>query len=328
MRHLATGLFPEPPLTRRATIAGVTAALTTGRFGRREVRRWLNLSERQLRSWERQGLIAPAEAYGFRELIALRSLVKLRRDRVPPGKLRQAILALRARLRDVEDPLVDVKLYSEGGKIRVQVGGCPMEPVTGQLLLDFGPEELRKLVPFPEPSREPAGLPAGRAPAAADRLFEEGVRLEQTGAVEEARELYLRALEAEPSHAGALINLGTMHFTAREFGKAREYYERAVASEPDNALARFNLANVFDELGLRLEALVHYQAALKIAPDYADAHYNLALLYQGIGQSLRAVRHWRIYLKLDPVSPWAAIARRELERLYRETVVESGEPRS
>lgn len=306
----------------------MTPALTTGRFGRREVRRWLNLSERQLRSWERQGLIAPAEAYGFRELIALRSLVKLRRDRVPPRKIRQAILALRARLRDVADPLVELKLFSEGGHVRVQVGGCPMEPVTGQLLLDFGPEELRKLVQFPEPSREPAGLPAGRAAAAADRLFEEGVRLEHAGAVEEAREVYLRALEADPNHAGALINLGTIHFTAREFGQARQYYERAVAADPDNALARFNLANVFDELGLRLEALVHYQAALKLAPDYADAHYNLALLYQTIGQPLRAVRHWRIYLRLDPGSPWAAIARRELDRIYRETVVESGEPRS
>jgi tetratricopeptide (TPR) repeat protein len=306
----------------------VTAALTTGRFARREVRRWLNLSERQLRSWERQGLIAPAEAYGFRELIALRSLVKLRRDRVPPLKLQRAIRALRARLREVEDPLVDVKLFSEGGQIRVQVGGCSMEPVTGQLLLDFGAEELRKLVRFPEPKSEPAGPPAPRAAAAADRLFEEGVRLEQAGEVEEARQSYRRALEADPNHTGALINLGTIHFTAREFGQAREYYERAVAADPDNALARFNLANVFEEMGLRLEALVHYQAALKLAPDYADAHYNLALLYQTIGQPLRAVRHWRIYLRLDPGSPWAAIARRELDRIYRETVVESGEPRS
>jgi len=28
-----------------------------------------------------------------------------------------------------------------------------------------------------------------------------------------------------------------------------------------------------------------------------------------------------MYLKLDPASPWATIARRELDRLYRETVL-------
>ena len=58
-------------------------------------------------------------------------------------------------------------------------------------------------------------------------------------------------------------------------------------------------------------------------PTYADVHYNIALLYQASGQSLKAVHHWKSYLKLDPMSPWASIARRELERLYRETIVES-----
>jgi len=300
----------------------VTAALRSGRFGRGEVRRWLKLTERQLRSWERQGLIAPAQSYGFRDLIALRSLVKLRQDRVAPRKIRQAILALRARLREIADPLVELRLYSEGGEIRVQVGGCAMEPVTGQLLLDFGAEELRRLVSFPQPDREPAGR------AAADRLFEEGVRLEQQGAVEQARQAYLRALEADPNQTGALLNLGTLYFAAREFAKARDCYQRAVASDPGNPLAHFNLANVCEELGLRLEAQIHYETALRLQPDYADAHYNLALLYQSCGQPLRALRHWRIYLRLDPSSPWAAVARRELERLYRDTVVGSGEPRS
>lgn len=302
----------------------MTAALSSGRFHRGEVRRWLKLTERQLRSWERQGLIAPAQSYSFRDLIALRSLVKLRQDRVAPRKIRQAILALRARLREIADPLVELRLYSEGGEIRVQVGGRSMEPLTGQLLLDFGAEELRRLVSFPARSRLPVSPPASRA--AADRLFEEGVRLEQLGAVEEAREAYLKAIEADPNQTGALLNLGTIHFAAREFRKARECYERAVASDPRNALAHFNLANVFEELGLRLEAQIHYETALKLQPDYADAHYNLALLYQACGQPLRALRHWRIYLRLDPSSPWAAVARREMERLYRDTVVGSGEP--
>lgn len=292
-------------------------------YSRQEVRRWLKVTERQLRSWERQGLLPKSEQYGFTDLIALRTLVALRNGRVPAGKIRQAVAALRAKLGEQANPLVELKLYSEGKQVRVQIGNQTMEPVTGQLLLDFGPGELRRLVSFPARVGTGTGRAAGPA---ADRLFEEALRLEQAGARQEAIEAYQRVLELDPHYAGALLNLGTIYFHARDLARAREYYERAVEADPTYALARFNLANVFDELGRRMEALVHYQAALRLQPDYADAHYNIALLYQATGQWLRAVRHWKIYLKLDPASPWSAIARRELDRLYRETVVETGEP--
>jgi len=41
---------------------------------------------------------------------------------------------------------------------------------------------------------------------------------------------------------------------------------------------------------------------------------------------MRAVRHWKAYLKLDPDSPWAAIARQELDKLRRVTLVKGYEP--
>ena len=66
----------------------------------------------------------------------------------------------------------------------------------------------------------------------------------------------------------------------------------------------------------------HYKSAVKLNAGYADAHYNLALAYQNRGRALEALRHWRIYLKLDPASQWAEIARRELDKLKKSTVVE------
>jgi len=74
-----------------------------------------------------------------------------------------------------------------------------------------------------------------------------------------------------------------------------------------------------------LEALLHYQSAIRLQPHYADAHYNIALLFQASGQVLKAVHHWKTYLKLDPMSQWASVARRELGKLYRDTVVEGQE---
>jgi DNA-binding transcriptional MerR regulator len=45
----------------------------TQAFSREEARRLLRISEKQLKSWERQKLVQPATVYGFRELLALRT---------------------------------------------------------------------------------------------------------------------------------------------------------------------------------------------------------------------------------------------------------------
>jgi tetratricopeptide (TPR) repeat protein len=286
-------------------------------YTREEVRRLLGLSERQWRSWEKQGLVQPRDGYGFSDLVALRTLIRLRSARVPPRRIRQVLAALRKKLRDVANPLVEVRIFSEGRKVRVRLGGRTMEPESGQLLLDFGEDELRALVALPRPGE------ARSARAAADRLFQLAIALEQEGAIKEAIDTYREALEADPGLAGASVNLGTLYFTMREFREAERYYRLAVEADPDYPLAYFNLANLCEELGRKDEALSYYESALRLNPRYSDAHYNLALLHQSSGRPLQAVGHWKAYLKLDPASSWAAIARRELERLYRETVVES-----
>ena len=77
----------------------------------------------------------------------------------------------------------------------------------------------------------------------------------------------------------------------------------------------------FDEQGRAPEAGEQYRSALALNPRYADAHFNLALLCERMGESLAAVHHWKCYLKLDGAGQWAEIARRQLERLRRETVI-------
>lgn len=298
----------------------------THSYNRREVRRLARVTERQLKSWEQKGLIAEQDEYGYRDLIALRTLAELRRNRVSTPKIREAISALREKLGEISDPLTELRLFSEGRDIRVQIGGQTMEPVSGQLLLDFDRDALQRLLSFP------GGVSGARAArerqerrALVERMFQNALELEQTGADADAIEAYRQVLELDPGFASALVNLGTLHFMAHDLDKARQYYEDAVRADARYALAHFNLGNLFDELGDKESALREYQTALELEPTYADAHYNIALLYQAAGQVLRAVRHWRTYLKLDPASSWATIARRELNRLYRETVVDSGE---
>ena len=297
----------------------MAGAATKQAYSRAETLRLLKITERQLKSWERQKLVPASESYGFKELLALRTVLKLRSSRVPSPQIRRALTALGAKLEGIHDPLTQLKIYADGKRIRVDIDGRAMEAESGQLLLNFDQGELTRLLEF----RAPEQLSAERTRrAAAEHWFQQGLELEQSGApLPEIVEAYQKAVELDPTSAGALVNLGTIHFNARNWSEAERYYREALGADPEYALAHFDLANLYDERGDRARALEHYQAALKVAPNYADAHYNLALLYQGSNQPMKAVRHWTEYLKLDPSSHWSNIARRELAKLRKAAVV-------
>jgi len=291
-------------------------------YSREEVRRLLGVSERQIRSWEKLGFVPSAEAYAFSDLLALKTLLGLRKNNIPTAQIRRALTALRERLREVQNPLTELKVYSEGKKIRVQFAGAKMESVSGQLLLDFDKAEIEKLMSFPRKSAAEDKSGAQKKRLEAERWFEKGLDLEQTGApLAEIVEAYEKAVELDPTSAGALVNLGTVYFNARALRDAERHYRRAIEVDASYPLAHFNLGNLFDEKGDRNKAMGHYQEALKVHPNYADAHYNIALLYQSTGETMKAVRHWKAYLKIDPNSSWAAIARRELLKLRDSTIV-------
>lgn len=290
-------------------------------YTRDEVRRLLGLSGRQLKSWQEQRLVPAAETYSFHDLIALRTVSRLRRGKVPPARIRKAISALKSVLGETADPLTELRIYSEGGHINVQVGEQRMEAISGQLLLDFDREELDKLLAFPEKKESDRSVEATRK-REAERWFQKGLEQEATGAAfDEVRISYEKALELDPEFAAALVNLGTLYFHARKFQVSADSYRKALEVNPDYALAHFNLGNLYDELNDLVQASFHYQAALRLDGKYADAHYNLALLYQASGETMQALQHWSAYLRLDPASSWAAIARRELERLRAATIV-------
>ena len=117
------------------------------------------------------------------------------------------------------------------------------------------------------------------------------------------------------------MNLGTIHFNARNWKEAERYYSRRSTSIP-NTRSRTSTSPISTtNAATAPRRWTHYHAALRIAPHYADAHYNLALLYQGSNQPMKAVHHWTTYLKLDPSSHWANIARRELTKLRQATVL-------
>ncbi len=278
----------------------------------------LRVSEQQLRSWERHGLIHTELTFSFSDLIALKTLQKLRENRVPPRKIGRALTALKKKLSHVEQPLSELKIFSDGRTITVQLAGQKMEALTGQMLFNFDTAELGSLRSF-EPKLAPDRANAERQ---AETYFQQGLALEETGApIEKAIEAYRKAVELNPGAAGALVNLGTIYYRQRRYDEAERQYQKAIEVDANYPLAHYNLGNLYDEQGDFTRAEQHYTTALHLNPNYADAHFNLALLSERRNDFLKAVRHWKSYLKLDNTGTWANIARRQLEKLRDATLI-------
>ena len=304
---------PTPALEREAG----------GAFSRKEVCRLLKVEPRQLRSWERQRLIPELSQYKFRDLLKLKSLVRLRQEKANPRLLKQALDSLEGYIKDSPELSEDVLVYTEGRRVRIQIGRQKLEATSGQLLFDFAEEEISKLLQLPTTHQNSTQVAAKlRDKLEADRWFERALELEQQGAEYDVIiEAYEKAAALDPQSAGAEVNLGTVFFNGHAWADAEEHYKKALEIDPNYALAHFNLGNLYDEQGDQEEALLHYREALRLHPNYADAHYNMALLHQSRRDVMGALRHWRAYLKLDPTSTWAQIARRELSKLQAATVV-------
>ncbi len=284
-------------------------------YAREDVRRMLNVSERQLRAWEKQGFVEPSETFGFSDLLALKTLKKLREFDIAPRQIQLAIESLRKRLKDIAHPLAELRITAEGRRIAVHVSGQRMEPISGQLLFDFDAKEIEKLRSFP---RGPSAATEVRQDQQAEYWFQRGLALEEAGApVSEAVSAYRKAIELNPNASGALVNLGTIAFRMRNLKEAQTFYARAMQADPEYPLAYFNLGNLHDEQGHVEEARQYYLDAIRLNPRYADAYFNLALLCERNDDVLQAIGYWQTYLKLDSTSSWARAARKQLDRLKK-----------
>jgi tetratricopeptide (TPR) repeat protein len=275
-------------------------------FTRQEFQRILDVTEKQLGYWEKLGLVSPRKTgggkfYDFRDLISLRTAKQLIEAGVPANRLRRSLVALNQKLAEVQSPLTELRIRSNGKDVIVErAGGSQLEPISGQFVLNFDTRELSDKVRFmPERS--------------AEEWFDLAVEYDSDPATRtQAAAAYERVLAIDSRHVSALINLGMLFYDQADVEKATKCFKRAVELAPENAMAQFNLGSVLDEVGQLAEARQHLRLAVRLNPDHADAHYNLAFVCEKLSAFTEAREHWEAYIQLDPSSTWCDYARRRL----------------
>jgi tetratricopeptide (TPR) repeat protein len=307
---------------------------------RAQLRRWLGISERQLRAYERRGWIEPAKEasgkdtrspaeqpsspsdrqawYSFAEVSALRSILQLRRSGIPLRMLQSLREALQKNVLPAEPGRIwsDFKIQSQGRRLSVAYLGSRMEPLTGQFLLNFEADRERSKLQSLSSARRNREPSVADRRVQADRLFLAGLRYEERPeTISKAIRAYQKATELNPRALGAFINLGTIFYHQGSLGEAERCYLAALALNPRSALVQFNLANLLEEKGQLEPARDHYEQAIRLDPAYPDPHFNLALVYERLSKHGKACEQWRSYLRLDPQSRWAAYARSKLEQI-------------
>ncbi|HEX2450452.1 MAG TPA: tetratricopeptide repeat protein [Gemmatimonadales bacterium] len=266
-----------------------------------DVARLLGLSAGQVRSLARSGVLSPdrgprgALRFSFQDLVLLRTAKALVAARLTPRRIRRALRRLVEQLPRGRS-MSEVRITAEGDRVVVRDGQTTWQPDSGQLLLDFSVAELATRA-APVARRLARDARRAEDDLSADRWFALGMDLE-AAAPDDARDAYRRALELEPSHTEARLNLGRLLHMGGRISEAEAHYRAVLGGGGRSPTASFNLGTALEDQGRTGEAIAAYRDAIAGDPAFADAHFNLARLYERTGRRAAAIRHFRAYRDL------------------------------
>lgn len=260
----------------------------------------LGLTESQIRSFARSGILAPERGprgeyhFDFQDLVVLRTAAALVREHVPSRRILSALRRLKTELPRGRS-LTEVHIRAEGDQVVVSDGGRAWDPESGQLVMDFSVAEFAaEVAPL---ARRLAAAAQEDSRLGAAEWYQLGAELEAV-APAEARDAYHRALELEPGHADAHVNLGRLLHEEGRASDAASHYRQALLAAGPHAVAAYNLGVALEDLRRPAEAIAAYARALEADDRFAEAHYNLARLYEQRGEGAAALRHYRAYREL------------------------------
>ena len=270
----------------------------------RDVARILNLPQDRVRRYARASFLGPPRGtrneylFSFQDLVLIRTAMELEASHVPPRRIHKALRELKGQL-PADRPITAVRIAAEGDRVVVHDGATMWHPESGQVRFDFSVADLAASVAQLEP--EGGGSRPDDSSRNANDWYELALEHE-TASPQQAQELYRRALEIDPRHADALVNLGCLLHEEERLEDARSHYRRALRANPRHATAAFNLGVVLEDLGRTKAALEAYLQAVTADPRMADAHYNLSRLCEATGDRAAALQHLRSYRDLTKTS--------------------------
>ncbi|MFP6808660.1 MAG: tetratricopeptide repeat protein [Pseudomonadales bacterium] len=270
-------------------------------YSTRDIADLLELPQETIRGIARAGVLDPERTPGqqyrfsFQDIVILRTAKELFSSGVARSQVNRTLFQLKNRLPSSRT-LSSLRITGDAGDVVIREHDHMYNPVNGQMHFDFAVADLAGTV-APLARKAVKNAEEVSEQLTSDDWFDLGVDLEAVSP-EDAPAAYLRALELDPYHSDAHVNIGRLMQEAGEYQSAEDHYHKAMNAEPDNVLAAFNLGTLLEDIGRIQDAIVAY----KKASSFADAHYNLSRLYELVGQHSEALKHLKTYRTLiDPI---------------------------
>ena len=270
-------------------------------YSTREVAEVLGLPTSKILAWTRSGLLTPergprgAYLYSFQDIVLLRTARELLDGDVPARRVKSALESLREQL-PVGRPLSAVHISALGDRVLVRDADTVWEPDSGQIQLDFAVADLAERAE-PIARRAFERSEEEQEEMEADDWYNTGLDLEAV-APDRAKEAYERALQVDPEHADALLNLGRLLHEEGKLDAAEARYRAAAAADPESARPLYNIGVVLEDRGQTEQAVRAYMSALRLDEELAAAHFNLSRLLQAARRRAEALHHLKEYKRL------------------------------
>ena len=125
----------------------------------------------------------------------------------------------------------------------------------------------------------------------AEEHFKDGLAFSKLGDDRRTFESYKKAIELDPDHFMAHVNIGIRYGKLRMNLEAAQSFREALRLKPEAPMVHYSLAVVSNFIGEMDEAFKHYEEAIRINPDFGRAHSNIAMLHYGLKHGKETIHY-------------------------------------
>jgi Flp pilus assembly protein TadD len=112
--------------------------------------------------------------------------------------------------------------------------------------------------------------------------------------------VYKKAMQTDPSYAGAQNNLGTLYLEQNKFIKAERLFRKAIELDPNDPMPHNNLGSLYFRQGKYKKAEPLFLTAIELEPKESMARNNLGSLYAKQREYKKAERLFRKSIEVNP----------------------------
>lgn len=265
-----------------------------------DVERLLRLSRSTIRGLINTGFVRPARGtrreyrFSFQDLIVLRAARSLLQSKISQRRVRRSLEDLRRHLPETM-PLSGLSICAVGDRVVVREGKSRWQVDDGQYVLGLDVSVEDGMLHVVDRREEPAAPPAPE-PQDTD-WFAKALQLESVDR-RAALGAYERAVKLDADNSAAWTNWGRLLHEQGQLQQAEEIYRRALEHCGADPVLMFNFGVLLEDMGRTGAAVEAYRTAIGEDPNLADCHYNLARLYESLGKPQHAIRHLGQYRRL------------------------------